>query len=206
VQSLTVRVYYTIFTFVALLSIYSYLYLDIDILNYFYSHIGNPVNHYIQLISHLGKSTIYIVGSVVIYLIYRISNPKVAKDALFILSTTIASGILVNIIKVIFGRARPRLYIDEHLYGFFWLKIDVLYRSFPSGHATTAMGVWLAFALLLPRYRVPLILVGILIALSRIVLTEHYLSDILVGGFMGGMVTMVLYHIFYLKSTITNEK
>ena len=205
-KSSIARVYYTIVTFIALLSTYSYLYLDIDILNYFYSHIGRPINHYIQLLSHLGKSTIYIVGSVMIYLIYRISYPKVAKDALFILSTTIISGILVNIIKVIAGRARPRLYIDEHLYGFFWLKMDVLYRSFPSGHATTAMGVWLGFALLFPRYRLALILMGIAISFSRVVLTEHYLSDVLLGGFLGSAVTIVLYYIFYPKGTINNEE
>lgn len=161
--------------------------------------------HYMQALSHLGKPTWYIVGAVILYLIFRISRPAIAKASLFLLSTTLLSGILVNIIKVIFGRARPKLYIEQNIYGFHWLEMDVLYRSFPSGHATTAIGVWLAFALLFPRYRVPLILTGVVITTTRIILTEHYLSDILVGGFLGGVTTMILYRLFYPPTLSTRS-
>ncbi len=200
-----VKIYYQLFTFVTLLSLYSYFYLDLLLLQFFHAHISSPLMPYIQYLSHLGKSTWYIVGSLLLYLIFRISRPTIAKASLFLLSTTLLSGILVNIIKVIFGRARPKLYIEEHLYGFYWLQTDVLYRSFPSGHATTAIGVWLAFALLFPRYRVPLILMGVVIAMTRIVLTEHYLSDILIGGFLGGLTTMILYRLFYPQGSLHNE-
>ncbi len=184
---------------IVILSIVSYLTFDLPLFEYFYQFKGETLHDAFVLFTDLGKSTWYIIISLMVYLIWRINKPKLAQAGLFILSTTIASGILVNIVKVIFGRARPRLYIEEDLYGFFWFKLEVLYRSFPSGHATTAMGVWLAFALLFPKYRFALILIGGTIALSRVVIGEHYLSDVMIGGWLGAMTTLILYQIFYPK-------
>lgn len=186
---------------VLILSIMSYLTFDLPLFEYFYQLKGVSLHNSFIHLTDLGKSTWYIIISLMVYLIWRINKPKLAQAGLFILSTTILSGILVNIVKVIFGRARPRLYIEEDLYGFFWFKLDVLYRSFPSGHATTAMGVWLAFALLFPKYRFLLILIGATIALSRVIIGEHYLSDVMVGGWLGAMTTLVLYGLFYPKGS-----
>jgi len=190
---------------VLILTIVSYLTFDLPLFNYFHPLKGDTLYKAFVLLTDLGKSTWYIVISLLAYVIWRISKPQLAQAGLFILSTTILSGILVNIVKVIFGRARPRLYIEEDIYGFFWFKLDVLYRSFPSGHATTAMGVWLAFALLFPKYRFLLILIGATIALSRVIIGEHYLSDVMVGGWLGAMTTLILYGIFYPKESTGGE-
>ena len=186
---------------ILILSTIGYLTFDLPLFEYFYQLKGSSIHDSFVHLTDLGKSTWYIILSLLVYIIWRINKPQLAQAGLFILSTTILSGILVNIVKVIFGRARPRLYIEEDLYGFFWFKLDVLYRSFPSGHATTAMGVWLAFALLFPRYRFLLILIGGTIALSRVIIGEHYLSDVLVGGWLGAMTTLVLYEMFYPKES-----
>ena len=182
-----------------MLSLYSYYRLDRVILEYVYHQWGNPTIPFgaIHTFSQIGKSTWYIVGSIIAYIIWRDRDHSIAKASLFILSTTIVSGIAVNIIKVLFGRARPALYIEDHIYGFSWFNMDVVYRSFPSGHSTTAMAIAMGFALLLPKYRIWFISLGVAIALSRVVLTEHYLSDVIVGGFLGLSCSLVLYHIFY---------
>ncbi len=193
------KIYYTISTLVILLSLYSYFRLDRVILDYMYHQWGNPNIPFgaIHTFSQIGKSTWYIVGSIIAYIIWRDRDPLIAKASIYILSTTILSGIAVNIIKVIFGRARPILYIKEHIYGFSWFNLDVVHRSFPSGHSTTAMAVAVAFALLLPKYRIWFISFGLAIALSRVILTEHYLSDVIVGSFLGYSSSLFLYRIFY---------
>ena len=194
-----IKIYYTIFTLVVLSSLYSYFRLDKTILDYMYHQWGNPNIPFgaIHTFSQIGKSTWYIVGSIIAYIIWRDRDPLIAKASIYILSTTILSGIAVNIIKVIFGRARPILYIKEHIYGFSWFNLDVVHRSFPSGHSTTAMAVAIAFALLLPKYRIWFISFGLAIALSRVILTEHYLSDVIVGSFLGYSSSLFLYRIFY---------
>jgi membrane-associated phospholipid phosphatase len=60
--------------------------------------------------------------------------------------------------------------------------------SFPSGDASLAMGAAVAFAYVSPRYRVPLLLLGISAALARVVVGVHYPFDV-VGGIAVGIVS-----------------
>ena len=191
---------------IAVSSLISYLYLDLPLFELLYPHRGDPAFYPIELLTAMGKSTWYIIISLILFVYWIDKKPYKSDAALLILSSTIISGILVNIVKVIFGRARPQLYADEHIYGFFWAKIDVLYRSFPSGHATTAIAVWMALALLFPRYRYWLIGVGVAISLSRVILTQHYLSDVLVGGWLGAMTTVTLYQMIGLNRSKKGSK
>lgn len=105
----------------------------------------------------------------------------------YIFATIAFSGIVVVILKRIIGRARP-MYLDE--LGVLYLKpfeiIDWSFHSFPSGHATTA----LAFAFMLRtltnrRFNGWIIAFGLGIGLSRIVVGDHYLSDVIAGSFVG---------------------
>jgi 2-O-(6-phospho-alpha-D-mannosyl)-D-glycerate hydrolase len=59
--------------------------------------------------------------------------------------------------------------------------------SFPSGDASLAMGAAVAFAYVSPRYRVPVLLLGISAALARVVVGVHYPLDVL-GGIAVGIV------------------
>ena len=60
--------------------------------------------------------------------------------------------------------------------------------SFPSGDAALAMGAALAFAYVSPKYRVPILLLGVAAALARVVVGVHYPLDVL-GGMIVGIVS-----------------
>ncbi|WP_417581321.1 phosphatase PAP2 family protein [Pelagibacterium sp.] len=105
----------------------------------------------------------------------------------YIFVTIAFSGLVTVILKRIIGRARP-MYLDDlgvlHFEPFELLDWSV--HSFPSGHATTAV----AFALVLHtltnrRLHGWLIAFGFAIGLSRIVVGDHYLSDVVAGSFVG---------------------
>lgn len=105
----------------------------------------------------------------------------------YIFASIAFSGIVVVILKRIIGRARP-MYLEE--LGVLYLKpfeiIDWSFHSFPSGHATTA----LAFAFVLRtltnrRFNGWIMAFGLGIGLSRIVVGDHYLSDVIAGSFVG---------------------
>jgi membrane-associated phospholipid phosphatase len=67
---------------------------------------------------------------------------------------------------------------EGHYYGFYGFETDAHFWSLPSGHTTTIMGVVLGFGILFPRYFYPLLVLGFSVALSRVLLTHHYLSDV----------------------------
>ena len=63
--------------------------------------------------------------------------------------------------------------------------------SFPSGDASLALGAAVAFAYVSPKYRVPVLLLGVSAALARVVVGVHYPFDVL-GGMAVGIVFALL--------------
>jgi membrane-associated phospholipid phosphatase len=99
------------------------------------------------------------------------------------------SGIAVDVLKVIVGRPRPKLLFASGAYEFSWIGLGADHWSFPSGHAATAAALAAALWCLWPR---PLLLYAIaaaLVAASRVVVGAHYLSDVVMGAFIGIVVT-----------------
>jgi undecaprenyl-diphosphatase len=106
--------------------------------------------------------------------------------AYYLFTTVAFSGLLTNLFKALFGRARPQ-FVPE---GMVWFSMPFGdhydYASFPSGHATTAGAFAVGLALLMPKLRVFILLAGIWIAISRPVLGVHFPSDIFAGFAFGG--------------------
>ena len=119
-----------------------------------------------------------------------------AHRALFVFLTVASAGIIADLLKVIFGRARPKLLFLDGTYGFAWGAAQADHWSFPSGHATTIAALATALYLLWPR-GLPLYLVAaVLVAASRFIIGAHYLSDALAGAALGCCVSWVIWRWF----------
>jgi undecaprenyl-diphosphatase len=79
------------------------------------------------------------------------------------------------------GRIRPRD-IEPHCWAHSVTRDKF---SFPSGHSTTAFAVALSLGSFYPEIMPILLLLAINVAVSRIVIGMHYLSDVVVGSSMG---------------------
>ena len=102
------------------------------------------------------------------------------------------SGIIVDLLKVVVGRPRPKLLFASGAYEFSWIGLGADHWSFPSGHAATAAALATALWCLWPE---PLVLYAIgaaLVAASRVVMGAHYLSDVIMGAFIGIVVSRAL--------------
>jgi membrane-associated phospholipid phosphatase len=102
------------------------------------------------------------------------------------------SGIVVDVIKVIVGRPRPKLLFSAGSYEFSWIGLSADHWSFPSGHAATAAALAAALWCLWPQPVLLYVIGAALIAASRVVMGAHYLSDVVMGGFIGVVVTRAL--------------
>jgi undecaprenyl-diphosphatase len=67
--------------------------------------------------------------------------------------------------------------------------------SFPSGHSITAFSVSVAVGLFYSELQTPLLFVAASIAVSRIVLGMHFLSDVIVGSLMGALLGYASFHL-----------
>jgi len=106
-------------------------------------------------------------------------------------------GIVTVIIKRIVGRARPYVEnassLDFHPFNL----LENAYHSFPSGHSTTAIAFSIVlFTLTNGRFRGLFLALGVLIGLSRIVVGDHYLTDVIGGLFVGTIFSLAVRDLF----------
>lgn len=117
----------------------------------------------------------------------------------FVFATIGAPGLFVTIVKRMIGRARPGVGggIDPFLFSPF--KWSAAYAALPSGHATTAFAVLVAFGSLWPRARTWLLVYAFLIAVSRMAVTAHYPTDVATGALVGMVGAVMVRRYFALR-------
>jgi undecaprenyl-diphosphatase len=95
-------------------------------------------------------------------------------------------------IKKVSGRKRPCA-IEPHC----WARLlppDQF--SFPSGHTITAFSVAVSLSAFYPSLTAPLLFCAVSIAVSRILLGMHFLSDVVVGAILGTLLALTSYSVF----------
>src|SRR5260370_932634 len=74
-----------------------------------------------------------------------------ARIPALLFSAVAVSGITVDLLKVIVGRPRPKLFFSAGNYEFSWIGLSADHWSFPSGHAATAAALATALWCLWPQ-------------------------------------------------------
>jgi undecaprenyl-diphosphatase len=104
-----------------------------------------------------------------------------------IAAALLAAGLGVALflrLKKAIGRKRPNV-LEPHCWATL-LPPDQF--SFPSGHTITAFAVSVAISRFYPDLATGLLFCALSVAASRILLGMHFLSDVLAGAVIGGMV------------------
>jgi undecaprenyl-diphosphatase len=133
-----------------------------------------PIGAFIVLAAILATPAAGRIGNlVVVSLIVRLE---------FIFLAIALPGLTVTIVKRLIGRVRPS---DLGPFAYIPWSWQPAYASMPSGHATTAYAAAVAIGAVWPRARVPMWIFAGVIALSRVVITAHYVSDVIAAAFVG---------------------
>jgi lipid A 4'-phosphatase len=161
-----------------------------------------------EFITQFGLSKGWLIGAALIWfaLIAAARLPRFAARAaqlieysrapLLFFTALAASGLVVDLVKIIAGRTRPKLLFSDGIFAFTGWSTHADHWSFPSGHTANAVAIALALSAIAPRGRPLYILFALLIAASRIVITQHYLSDVMMGAFVALLTTECVRFVF----------
>lgn len=122
----------------------------------------------------------------------RLQAARLGHHLAFLFASIALSGILTDTLKPIFGRARPVEMLRDGLYGFHPFTFHASMNGMPSGHATTAAALAAVLCTLLPRQKPIWLMIGMILAASRVMVNAHYLSDVLAGAAIGLGTTLFL--------------
>ncbi len=184
-------------TTVILLFILSYTFADIPTALWVHTFKNTLSTDVFAIITFFGKSTNYLAGGLLLFVVFRNRKQSMAYSGLFLFSAVAVSGLSAQLIKYIAGRARPQLVFSQGIYGFDFFHWEYAWTSFPSGHSATAFSVAIVLATLYPRWRFAAFFAAALIAFSRIFLAQHYISDVIAGSFLGIVSSILLYNLYF---------
>ena len=145
------------------------------------------VNQLRQIVTRIGLSEWYLVTSGFLLFVYKLitRDPLPAWRSAVVLCCIGGSGLTVNLLKWIFGRYRPPMLLTEDQFGFAFFENGYMVHSFPSGHSATAASLVVLGCMFIPRLRWLWLVMGLLIAMSRIFVGAHFASDIIAGWIVG---------------------
>lgn len=144
----------------------------------------------IKMITCIGneKTYFFIVPLVCVFLYFK----DLKKEIIFVLFVLLFSYVMNEIIKYIVCRCRPTEFFIIYMEGY----------SFPSGHAMNTATFYLTLAYIfkeklkfkyIDKFFYFLIFV---VSISRIILGVHWVSDVLVGLFMGSVISYIFVKLY----------
>jgi membrane-associated phospholipid phosphatase len=137
--------------------------------------------------TEVGGSVPYIVAAGLLFYKYRMT--------LFILSTQLVTAVFSFVAKNYWQRPRPLLYFSQHFPSFKLHQVEgvelFMHNSLPSGHTITAFSFFLALTYFTKNKYLHFLyfVLAVLVAYSRVYLSQHFALDVLIGALIGFFVT-----------------
>ncbi len=100
------------------------------------------------------------------------------------------------LIKTVIGRARPYASADMGTLHFKPFSFEDAFASMPSSQSAFATATLCLLANYFPKHRALLLSMSLLVCASRVIVREHWLSDVIGGWTLGYLVTLVMVQIF----------
>jgi len=141
------------------------------------------------VINFISNGTILLVIAIVFFVTGKYTKANLRELGRILIGGFIVTGITVQTLKYLAGRARPRVSFDTLFYG---PSAGDSYHSFPSGHTAEAFCFACILAKYFPRYRIYFYLLASVIGFERMEDLKHFPSDVIAGAVIGVAVSRLL--------------
>ena len=159
--------------------------------------VHGDVEQVFKTVTNLGRAELYMVPAGLLWLWAWISGRSdLVRRPAYVFLTMTAAGAVELTAKYALGRMRPKLWLEQGLYGFHPFTHGWANNSLPSGHSQAAWAGLTALAVLYPRWAKAFFALAVLIAASRVILTVHWASDALSGAWLGFTAAMIMARVY----------
>jgi membrane-associated phospholipid phosphatase len=176
----------------ALLALGAAFLLDQPIVHWINMHSSPELKQVMRIVSRVGDWPAHMItGTIGIAIAFAVGSRTWMRIFLAMLVALALAGLTARAIKIATGRARPLVKTEARWNG---PQSSSKYQAFPSGHTAASTAFFVALFLARKRIGTPLLLIPILIALSRMILGAHYLSDVTLAAIVGVVCALLAVH------------
>lgn len=193
----------------------SIAFFDAPVAVFFKSRYGDPLHLFSRQATDIGKAEPYFAltgGLWILFFIWRRAErastlaQKLTSAEQWMLHGLLSlavSGLLVQVLKHIFGRQRPYADAELSAHHFQPFIANYEFHSLPSGHSQVLFTVATFMIALLPKGRWVWLAIAATLAMTRVTTLNHWLSDVFAGAVVGMFGTVLTFRLMnYRKSVI----
>jgi len=166
--------------------------LDQATANWIATHSSPELKRVMRMVSRVGDWPAHMIAGAIGFAIAFVMGSKAwMRIFLAMLIALALAGVTTRAIKIATGRARPSVKTEARWNG---PQLSSKYQAFPSGHTAASTAFFVALFLARKKLGAPLLLIPILIAVSRMIIGVHYLSDVTVAVVVGVICALLAVH------------
>lgn len=124
--------------------------------------------------------------------VHNLFNNIRSNNAFLIFCSVLCTGIVVKILKIMIGRARPVFFEALDMTGFFPMTYEWAFNSMPSGHTAVSFAGLVMIGMLVPRYKVVTWTLATVVGISRVAIGAHWPTDVILGAFIGMVIADIV--------------
>jgi membrane-associated phospholipid phosphatase len=167
----------------ALIALVAAFFLDYATAGWISKHSSPELKRVMQIVSRVGDWPAHFIAGLIGIAIAFVARSKTwMRIFLAMLIAMALAGLTGRTVKFATGRARPSVKTEVHWNG---PRLSSKYHAFPSGHVAASTAFFATLFLARKKIGAPLLLIPLLIALSRMVVGAHYLSDVTFAAVLG---------------------
>lgn len=184
----------------ALIALVVAFFLDSSVAAWINTHSSPELKRVMRIVSRAGDwPAHFIAGAIGLAIAFVCKSKTWTRIFLAMIIACALAGVTARVIKIATGRARPSVKTEAIWNG---PRLSSKYNAFPSGHTASSTAFFVALFLARKKVGAPLLVIPTIIALSRMIVGAHYLSDVTFAAILGAVCALLVARFL----SISNQK